>query len=276
MSEDILDLPAPPADHRIPYGDGPSQFGDLRLPDGPGPHPLVVWIHGGFWRPQYDLTHAGHACAALAAEGIATWNIEYRRLGNPGGGWPGTFLDVAAAADSVRRLLDTHPLDHERVIAAGHSAGGHLALWLAARPRIAADSPIASPDPLPVRGAVSLAGVVDLHRAWELQLRDGIVASLLGGTPEEVPDHYAAASPAELLPLGIPQILVHGTEDESVPYSMSVDYCEASRARGDNVELITLPNAGHFDPIDPRSPYWPETARAVRRALMWPEETQAP
>jgi acetyl esterase/lipase len=265
-SEDILDLPAPPCDRSIPYGDDPLQFGELRLPAGPGPHPLVIWLHGGFWRAQYDLAHAGHACAALAGDDVATWNIEYRRIGNAGGGWPGTFLDVAAAADHIRHLAADYPLDLRRTIAAGHSAGGHLALWLAARHRIAPESPLFAPDPLPLRGAVSLAGVVDLHQAWELRLRNGIVADLLGGAPDDVPDRYAAASPPELLPLEAPQVLVHGTEDESVPYALSVGYCRQARACGDEVELITLPGAGHFDPIDPRSPWWPETARAVRAA----------
>jgi acetyl esterase/lipase len=266
-SEDILDLPAPPADHRIPYGDDPLQFGDLRLPAGEGPHPLAIWIHGGFWRARYDLTHAGHACAALAAAGIASWNIEYRRIGNPGGGWPGTFLDVAAAADHIRRLAERYPLDLSRAIVSGHSAGGHLTLWLAGRPRIAPDSPISGPTPLPLRGAVSLAGVTDLRRAWEMRLGGGIVRDLLAGTPDEVPDRYAAASPAEFLPLGIPQFLIHGTEDDSVPYTLSADYCREATARGDQAELITLPSAGHFEPIDPRSAWWPETLRAVQSLL---------
>jgi acetyl esterase/lipase len=267
IDPDILELAPPPADHRLYYGDDPLQFGDLRLPHGRGPHPLVIWIHGGFWRAQYDLAHAGHPSAALTAEGIATWNIEYRRIGNPGGGWPGTFLDVAAAADHVRRLAGEYDLDLGRTIAAGHSAGGHLALWLAARSRIPYTSPLFQPDPLSMRAAVSLAGAVDLRHAWELQLRDGIVRDLLGGTPGEVPDRYAAASPPELLPLGVPQILLHGTEDDSVPCEMSVEYCRVAQASGDAANLITLDGADHFDLVDPRSVWWPATVEAVRKSI---------
>jgi len=143
-SEDILTLPAPPADARIAYGPDPLQFGDLRLPTaasggGDGPFPLVVLIHGGYWRNRYDLAYFGHAAAALTATGFATWNIEYRRVGDAGGGWPGTLLDVAAATDYARTLAATQPIDLDRVVALGHSAGGQLAAWLAARRRLAPD-----------------------------------------------------------------------------------------------------------------------------------------
>src|SRR5579875_2539599 len=136
-SRDILFTPAPTADERIFYGDDDEvQFGDLRLPSGPGPHPVVMTIHGGFWRAAFDLQYMGLICNALRGAGIATWNVEYRRVGQPGGGWPGTFRDVARAADHLRALAPRYSLDLARVVALGHSAGGHLALWLAARPRI--------------------------------------------------------------------------------------------------------------------------------------------
>lgn len=266
MSEDILDLPPPPADERIPYGGHPLQFGDLRLPTGPGPYPLVIYVHGGFWRARYDLTHAGHPCAALTAAGIATWNVEYRRIGN-GGGWPETFLDVAAAADHARELASRHPLDLERAIAVGHSAGGHLALWLAGRDRIPPGTTLHRPVPVPLRGAVSLGGVVDLRRTWELRLSGGVVRELVGATPDEAPERYAAASPPELLPLGVPQTLIHGTEDESVPYELSVRYHAAATAAGDEVTLIPLEGVGHFEPVDPRSAVWTRTLGAVQALL---------
>jgi len=170
MSSDILTLPAPAPDERVPYGSDPAQFGDLRLPAGSGPHPVAVVIHGGFWRAAYSLEHIGHLCAALTAAGVATWSLEYRRLGQPGGGWPGTLLDVGQGVDTLRAIAPGRPLDLERVLAIGHSAGGHLALWVAARPRLPVGSPLHAPSPLPLRGAVSLAGVADLRRAWELQL----------------------------------------------------------------------------------------------------------
>jgi acetyl esterase/lipase len=273
MSRDILDLPPPPADARLPYGPDPLQFGDLRLPSGPGPHPVVVVIHGGFWRARYDLEHAGHLCAALTARGLATWSLEYRRIGNSGGGWPGTFQDVALGLDYLRELAPAYDLDLERVVALGHSAGGHLALWLAGRHRVPADDSLrrasgtASRVPTRLRGAVSLAGVADLRRAWELRLSDNVVETFVGGSPERVPERYAGASPIELLPLGVPQALIHGTADESVPYEISQVYHEAAVARGDEATLVTLPGAGHFEVIDPRSEEWPLVVDATLRVL---------
>jgi acetyl esterase/lipase len=267
MARDILAVSAPPTDARISYGADPLQFGDLRLPEGAGPHPVVVYVHGGYWRARYDLTHAGHACAALTARGVATWNLEYRRLGNAGGGWPGTFLDVAAGADYVRELARRYPLDLSRVIVAGHSAGGQLACWLAARHRLSASSPLYAADPLTVRAALALAGVLDLARAWELRLSENVTEQFLGGTPRQVPERYASASPYELLPLGVRQTLIHGTADDSVPYELSQRYAAEAERRGDNVTLLTLPGAGHFGIVDPEAAEWPIVERAVLEAL---------
>lgn len=266
MDRSILTLPPPPADLRISYGAHPLQFGELRLPTGPGPYPLAIVVHGGFWRAHYDLAHAGHECAALTAAGIATWNVEYRRLGN-GGGWPVTFQDVAAASDYVRQLAIDYPVDLSRVITVGHSAGGQLALWLAGRRRLPKDAPLWLPNPLQLRAAISLAGVVDLRRAWELQLGDAVVLELLGGSPDEVSERYAATSPAELLPLGISQWLIHGTRDDPVPFEFSEQYWEAASAVGDAATLVTLAGAGHFEPIDPRSTEWPQVLDAVKHGL---------
>jgi len=253
-SRDILFAPTPPPDARIAYGDEPQQFGDLRLPIGQGPHPVVMAIHGGFWRVGFDLVYMGHLCEALRAAGVATWNVEYRRVGEPGGAWPGTFEDVARAADHLRALAPRHNLDLTRVVTMGHSAGGHLALWLAARPLIPVDSPLYTPAPLPVKAAVSLAGVVDLREAYRRELGDGAVRELLGGGPDDDPARYAAASPAALLPLGVPQALVHGTADDRVPYALSRDYHALATARGDDVRLVTLSNADHFTLVTPDTP----------------------
>jgi acetyl esterase/lipase len=259
---------SPPRDYqRIRYGLGKHQFGDLRLPAGTGPHPVVIGIHGGYWRKRYGLAYFGQACAALTERGIASWNIEYRRIGNRGGAWPGTFLDVASAADFLRELAPTHDLDLHRVVTLGHSAGGHLALWLAARHRIPEDSAINTPDPLPLQGAVALAGVVDLHRAWELGLSSHAAGELLGGSPEQYPERYAAASPYTLLPLGIRQTLLHGTEDDSVPLELSERYAAAAVAAGDSASLLTLPRAGHFELVDPRSGEWPNVVTAISLLL---------
>lgn len=265
--ERILSAPPPRGGTRLPYGPDPLPYGDLRLPAGPGPHPVIVMLHGGFWRARFDLEYAGHPCAALTAAGAATWNVEYRRIGNPGGGWPGTLLDVALALDYLRELAPAYDLDLGRVVTMGHSAGGHLALWLAARGRIPAGATLHTPHPLPLRAAVALAGVADLRRAWELGLSKTVVQTFLGGTPDEVPERYAMASPAALLPLGVPQVLVHGTDDASVPFEIAERYYTAAVARGDEIQLVTLPGAGHFEVVDPDSREWPAVVGAVLAVL---------
>ncbi len=250
---------------RISYGSAPQHFGDLRVPARAGAHPIAVLIHGGFWRALYDLEYFGPVGDALADAGIATWNIEYRRIGNPGGGYPGTFHDVARAIDYLRELAPQHNLDLSRVITLGHSAGGHLAVWVAARHRIPADNPILPREraPLALRAAISLAGVVDLHAAWKYHLSNQVVEEFLGGAPQRFPERYAVASPMELLPLGISQVLVHGTEDENVPFEISRAYHAAAVARGDDARLVTLPGAGHFECVDPRSREWQAVKNAV-------------
>lgn len=244
----ILDLPPIPADARIAYGPDPSQFADLRVPRGRAPHPVVIVIHGGYWKAAYNLDHIGHLCAALTAAGMATWSLEYRRLGNAGGGWPGTFDDVRAGAAHLASIAAERRLDLSRVTATGHSAGGQLALWLAAERAI------------PLRRVVSLAAVADLRLADRLRLSGGVAARLLGGTPEEVPERYRAASPIERLPIAVPQYLLHGTADDTVPFEMSARFAAASK----NAKLIPLPGAGHFELIDPRSREWP----AVRENML--------
>jgi acetyl esterase/lipase len=230
----------------------------------------VVAIHGGFWRARYDLEHLGHFCAALTAAGIATWNIEYRRVGDPGGGWPGTFHDVASAARHLVDIAPAHGIDAGRVIVAGHSAGGHLALWLAGLHLVRPESAIHG-EPLPLRGAVSLAGVSDLHEVWRLGLSDHAVGELLGGTPADVPDRYADASPVRLLPLGVPQVLIHGAADDTVPIAITASYAREARAHGDDVTFVSLPDAGHFELIDPESKQWPQVVEAIRALLHRPK-----
>ncbi|MBN1210523.1 MAG: alpha/beta hydrolase [Myxococcaceae bacterium] len=263
----MLETPSPAADARLRYGDADHQFGDLRLPAGPGPHPVVVMVHGGFWRARYDLEHVGHLCADLARRGYATWSLEYRRVGHPGGGWPGTFEDVARGMDFLRTLGDRFPLDLSRAVAMGHSAGGHLALWLAARGRLRPGEPLHTPDPFLPRGVAVLAGVVDLERAYVLRLSEGIVSEFLGGTPAQVPERYRLASPAALAPLGVKQLLLHGTEDDTVPASISADYQARAAALGDDVRYLPLPGAGHFEVINPRAKEWPQVVEALASLL---------
>ena len=269
MSREILSLPPPPFDARWVYGPQPAQFGELRLPGGgqAGPVPVACVVHGGYYRAQYDLAHIGHLATALAQAGIAAWSIEYRRLGQAGGGWPGTFLDAGAGLDALRQLAPTYALDLGRVIALGHSAGGQLALWLASRPRLPAGSALSAPDPLPVAGVVALAPVADLERASALQLSAGIVDQLMGGTPRAVAGRYALATPARRLPLGIRQVVVHGTADDAVPFELSERYVAAARAAGDPAELVALPGVDHFDIIDPRTTAFVSTRQAAQRLL---------
>jgi acetyl esterase/lipase len=266
MPAAILDRPAPPADRRIPYGDGPLRFADLRLPDGDGPHPCAIAIHGGFWRNLHGLDYLGHLCAALAARGIATWNIEYRRVGDPGGGWPGTFHDVAGASRFLFENAGEIGIDPDRVIALGHSAGGHLASWLASLGHLPGDSEIAT-APLPLRGAAPLAGVMDLERCFELRLSDDAVVGFLGGTPAEVPERYTAASPVALVPSPAPHLLVHGTWDENVPIELSERYQQAAATVGGKSALIALHRADHFDVVDPESPAWSTVEDAISRLV---------
>jgi len=219
----------------------------LRLPSGKKAHPLVINIHGGFWRAKYSLDHAGHLCAALTAKGLATANLEYRRVGNEGGAWPGTFADIRGAYQFLTQHARAQNLDAQRIIVMGHSAGGQLALCLAAH----------EPG---VGSVVSLAGVVDLQRAYQLQLSNNAVVEFLHGTPAEVPDHYREADPMQLSIPQARQWLIHGSKDDVVPPAFSRGYvAEKDRRTGklrENVHLLEIPEADHFDLIDPRSKAW--------------------
>lgn len=248
--EEILALRPPPWDARVAYGPNPFHFGDLFLPSGVAQRTVVLNIHGGFWRNRYDLSHAGHLCSALAHQGLPTWNVEYRRVGDEGGGWPGTMEDIRAAYRFIPELAVRFGLDVEKVVVVGHSAGGQLALCLAAyEPSVGA--------------AVSLAGVVDLRRAWELHLSSGAVTDFLGGPPDGFRENYCQADP---MCLDIPraaQRLIHGTEDDVVPPDFSRTYCERKKERGEDAQWIELEKADHFAVIDPRSTAWPRVEREI-------------
>jgi acetyl esterase/lipase len=251
----VLTEPPPPnADARVVYGPEPLQFGDLRLPGGAGPHPVVMVIHGGYWQAIYNLTHAGHLCVDLAAHGIATWNVEYRRIGDPGGGWPGSFDDVRRALEHLPVLADDYPLDLLRAVVMGHSAGGQLALLVARRTQA------------PMRAAVSLSGVVDL-RATDRQGDDNeLISRMLGGRPEEVPDRWEEASPSAHLPIGFRYVLACGTED--IHWTPNQVFARAASEAGDDVELLTLRGAGHFELVDPVTPEWAVIREKLQELLL--------
>lgn len=248
----------------VRYGADPSNVADLHLPaDEPRP-PVVVVVHGGFWRAQYGRELGTPLAVDLVAHGVAAWNVEYRRVA-AGGGWPETLLDVAAAVDALADLTDV-PLDLDRVVAVGHSAGGQLAVWAAGRHRLPDGAPGASPR-LRLTGAVSQAGVLDLDHADARGLGGGAAAALLGGSAGDVPDRYAAASPYRLVPLGVPVVAVHGDLDDVVPFEQSSRYVERARSAGDDADLVQLPGVDHGAVIDVEHAAWAVCRHEVLRLL---------
>ncbi len=253
---DVDALPASAATAVVPYGAGALQFGELRLPAGKGPFPVAVVIHGGCWTAGLaTVRNTAPIASDLTASGVATWNIEYREVGDLGGGWPGTFLDWGAAVDDLRTLAKTYPLDLSRVVVLGHSAGAHAALWVAARHCLPAGSVVRGKDPLPVRAAIAIDGPGDLAgfvgRDAEICGLAAVVP-LMGGTPADLPERYHEASPQELLPLGVPQVLISAavlTPDKALEYQ------KLAQAKGDVVETLML-DTGHFEPIAPGTPAW--------------------
>jgi len=249
MPEDVLDQAAPAADVRLAYGSDPNQFGDLRLPKGKGPFAVVMNIHGGFWRAKYDLQHAGHACAALTSKGVATFNLEYRRVGNAGGGWPGTFEDIVRGYRFLPQIAKRYNLDVPKTVVTGHSAGGQLALCLAGHEK-------------EIKGVVSLGGAVDLQEVYQQHLSHDAVVEFLGGTPKQVPDHYKEADPM-VLSVAATQWLIHGLKDEDVPPFLSRNYVQTKKAKGEDVHLLEIGTAAHMDLIDPTSAAWPKVEQTV-------------
>ncbi|HYF22860.1 MAG TPA: alpha/beta hydrolase [Caulobacteraceae bacterium] len=265
---ELLQRPRGTADARIPYGADPLQFVDLWRPAGPGPHPVVVVIHGGCWRadlPGVELTD--YMAEDLRRRGIAVWNVEYRRVGHPGGAYPGTFQDVGAAIDLLRAEAPRRGLKLDRVVAVGHSAGGHLALWAAGRSRLPAASPLRASNPLPIHAVVGLSAIPDLE-AYGGDPADACgadtVEKLLGPAR---PGRYADTSPVELLPLGVPQVIVHGELERISPPSVGRAWVAKASAAGDRAELVVAPGAGHFEPIAPGAPAWEDVARRIEGLL---------
>lgn len=263
---DIEKLPRPKADYRIPYGTLPLQFGELRLPKGKGPFPVVVVIHGGCWFSAYDLNHLASFTDSLTRQGFATWTIEYRRVGDPGGGWPGTFQDVASGTDYVARLTKKYNLDSKRIVVIGHSAGGQLALWLASRN--GKESMLSPTKPVKINGVVSLAGIADMRSF--IPACDDSVRKLLGGGPEQFPDRFKAVSPMELPSAKVPVKLVHGAKDVIVPKEQAIAYDARSRKEGAESELLLLPEAGHFELVSPSGPGFDAVVSAIRSLLQKP------
>jgi acetyl esterase/lipase len=240
------------------YGPLPDQIGDLRTPHGTGPFPVAVLLHGGFWRERWLRDTTESLAIDLARRGIASWNLEYRRVGASGGGWPVTLQDVVAGIDALGGFETLQPLDLERVVFLGHSAGAQLALRAAVETRVRP------------RLVVSLAGITDVETAARLSIgsEGNATAAFMGGLPDELPGAYADASPLRRLPLGVPQLVVQGGRDDiSELVEMSRRYANAVGPAGDEVELMELPEADHFDVIDPAFYAWELVAGRISSAL---------
>jgi acetyl esterase/lipase len=252
---DLMGRPLPKATARIAYGPDPLQVAEVWRPDGKGPFPTVLMIHGGCWLSGVSNLHImDYAAEDLRKRGIAVWNIEYRGVDRPGGGYPGTFLDVAAGADALAAHARDYGLRTRKIVVLGHSAGGQLALWLAARPRLPAASPLRDPRPLDIAWTVSLGGLPDLGTARE-GCGEKTVARLLAGTSG--PDPLADISPARLLPLNVPRILIHGGLDGTSPPTQGQAYVAAARAAGDlKAWTYAVPGEGHVEEISPGSRTW--------------------
>jgi len=264
---DLSELAKAAPGQKHSYGADPLQFGELTLPDGAGPHPVVINIHGGCWLAEYKLNSSRALANALANNGIAVWNLEYRRVGDAGGGWPGTFLDVSKGADYLRAIAKDHPLDLKRVVFMGHSAGGHFALWLAARSKIPATAELHAADPIAVLGVVGLAPAPDLAALHKKGVCGNVIDKLMGGAPDAVPDRYQFSVPANLAPIGVPQVLIIGKKDTAWDW-VGQAYADKARAAGDTrIEVIIAPEAGHFEVIDPNSSTWPQVLKSTRDLL---------
>lgn len=241
--------PAPRAaqSERIAYGTDPDNYGILHLPEGPGPHPVVVMVHGGGWLEDHDLSYFEPLAQSLSDAGVAVWNIEYRRVGGSGG-WPTTLADADDATESLVSVVQqTVPglLDLDRVHLAGHSAGGHLAAWIAGRHTLPPGAPGAQPEIRPLSATI-MAGVFDLSLAATAG-HDEFVRKLLDGLPQDHPDRYQMASPVNHLPIGLPLTALHGTADQTVDPAQSRNYTTAANSVGDAAELRMLDGVGHGD-----------------------------
>lgn len=267
---DYLALSGPAPTATIAYGSAPSQFAELFRPAGEGPFPVVVLVHGGCWTVEYGGIKQMHNVAgALAARGIAVWNVEYRRVDEDGGGYPGTYLDINAALDKLGAHAARYQLDTARIVAVGHSAGGQLVQWIAGRANIPAASPLFQPKPLAVRNIISLGGLADLRHEKDLiKTSCGRDMVQLTGLPSAArPDVYADTSAAELMPNGSRTMLITGELDTISPPRAAYAYAARARAAGDSADVLILPNASHYDEIAASSPAWKLVLPMIEKAL---------
>ena len=265
--EDLTSRARPKPDATIAYGADPMQKVDLWLPGGTGPFPVVLMVHGGCWTTAIaDRSLMDWIAADLRASGVAVWNIDYRGVDRAGGGYPGTLSDAAKAADQLAVDAGKYHLDLQRLVAVGHSAGGHLALWLAARPRLPAGSILRASHPLPIRHVVSLGGLPDL--AATAAAKDNgcgteVVGKLVGAPTPAHRDVYADTSVARLLPLGADQALVNGEDDHIIPRRLATEYVAKAKAAGDAVTLTLVAHTGHVELVAPDSAAWAQAKQLI-------------
>jgi acetyl esterase/lipase len=267
---DYMALSGPAPTAHIAYGSAPSQYAELFLPEGKGPFPVAVLVHGGCWTKEFGgITQLRNMAGALAARGIAVWNVEYRRVDEPGGGYPGTYLDMNAALDTLGREARHYPLDLERLVAVGHSAGGQLVQWLAARPRIPARSPLYRADTVPVRQVISLGGLADLRREQAVikSSCDRDIVELAGTPSAARPDVFSDTNAGDLMPNGSRTVLITGELDTISPPRVAHDFAARARAAGDAAEVVILPGASHYDEVAASSPSWPLVLKEIETAL---------
>lgn len=267
---DLTKRARPTADDTIAYGADQMHKVDVWVPNGPGPHKTVLMVHGGCWQTSIaDRSLMDWIAADLRDHGYAVWNIDYRGVDRSGGGYPGTFQDAAAATDALTAHAARFNLDTRRIVAIGHSAGGHLALWLAGRRKLPAGSPLTSADPLKIAHVISLGGLPDLE-ATAASPDNGcgteVIAKLVG-TPSGSGPSYADTSVPRLLPLGVPQELINGREDKIIPYRMATEYLTTAKAKGERVTLHTVPNTGHVELIAPDAPAWAKARDRIKAAF---------
>ncbi len=255
--------PRPQPTRTVAYGSDPLQYAQLWLPEGPGPYPVVVLIHGGCWTTSIaDLTYFNYAAEDLRQRGLAVWSVEYRGVDKPGGGYPGTFQDVSSA---LQRLVQEAPaanLSLAHLVVAGHSAGGHLALWAAGQHKIAADSVLHTDHPVPIAAVVDIAGIPNLKTDTNTACGAEVIGQLTGAPTVARPDVYADTSPAALLPLGVRQVVIHGVDDITVAPAIGEAYAATASAAGDSV-LVVLTPGDHVDEVAPGEPAWAEVADTI-------------
>lgn len=266
---DLLSRPRPDPTHEIKFGCGPTDIADLWLPETAAPHPVVLMVHGGCWQKKIaDRRLMNYAAEELRRNGFAVWNIEYRGVDETGGGYPGTFLDVAAGADALRDQAAEHKLNINNIIGFGHSAGGHLALWLASRARLPAASPLKQENPLPIPGVINIGGLADLEASapiTEANCLSSILDQLTGEVSDKRPNVFADTSPAELLPFGATQICINGDRDPIAPPVLGEGYAAKAKAAGDTAQYCEIEDTGHVELIAPGTRAFDQTIAIIKK-----------